>query len=269
MSSISAPGEVTAANCLSFGGTIAGFALGWTSLAADYTVSCVRTLWIPRKSSRTLSAESDLISAFLSFSKQVNFPANSNKAKVFIYTYMGLNAPLIFVEVLGAAAMATFAAKSTWEDAYNNYHLGGLLGAPLIGPMGGFGRFLLVLLALSIVSWSFRPVRRAPKPFPSLSNADDPLCTFLHCISRVQVANNVPNMYSFALTFQAFGKYAQSIPRIFLVILGTGIYVALACAGASSFEDVLDTLLVRFSSSSLSHPFLRLPTMSPAPCAAG
>jgi purine-cytosine permease-like protein len=31
-------GEAEAANVLSFGGTIAGFALGWTSLAADYTV---------------------------------------------------------------------------------------------------------------------------------------------------------------------------------------------------------------------------------------
>lgn len=62
-------------NVLSFGGTvssqpvaldrlaepahaqIAGFALGWTSLAADYTV---------------------------------NFPADSKKWKVFLYTYLGL-----------------------------------------------------------------------------------------------------------------------------------------------------------------------------------
>jgi purine-cytosine permease-like protein len=119
--SMSAPGVFTAANCLSFGGTIAGFALGWTSLAADYTV---------------------------------NFPADSSKVKVFAYTYIGLNLPLIFVEVLGAAMMTTFNAKSTWEAAYESHELGGLLGAPLIGPMGGFGRFLLVLLALSIVSSS-------------------------------------------------------------------------------------------------------------------
>lgn len=32
---MSPPGEGTAAACLSFGATIAGFALGWTSLAAD------------------------------------------------------------------------------------------------------------------------------------------------------------------------------------------------------------------------------------------
>lgn len=50
-------------------------------------------------------------------------------------------------------------------------------------------------------------------------------------------------MYSFALTFQAFGKYAQSIPRIFLVIIGTAIYIVLAIVGASSFESILDNML--------------------------
>lgn len=54
-------------------------------------------------------------------------------------------------------------------------------------------------------------------------------------------------MYSFALTFQAFGKYAQSIPRIFLVIIGTAIYIALAIVGASSFESILDNMLVILS----------------------
>ncbi|KAM0751475.1 hypothetical protein T439DRAFT_211182 [Meredithblackwellia eburnea MCA 4105] len=172
-----ASGPVEAANVLSFGGTVAGFALGWTSLAADYTV---------------------------------NFPADSSSTKVFIYTYIGLNVPLIFVEVLGAAMMTTFTAKTTWGDLYTEYGLGGLLYAPL-SPMGGFGRFLLVLLALSIV------------------------------------ANNIPNMYSFALTFQAFGKYAQAVPRFFLVCVGTVIYIILAIVGASHFEEWLDTLLVILS----------------------
>ena len=48
--------------------------------------------------------------------------------------------------------MSTFGNKTTWADAFDNKGLGGLLGAPLTGPMGGFGRFLLVLRALSIVA---------------------------------------------------------------------------------------------------------------------
>ncbi|KAK4057008.1 Purine-cytosine permease fcy21 [Microbotryomycetes sp. JL221] len=177
-SSISPPGTATAASCLSYGATVAGFALGWTSLAADYTV---------------------------------NFPADSSKVKVFFYTYTGLNVPLIFCETIGALLMHTWTQKTTWEDAYHADEFGGLLGAPLVGPMGGFGKFLLVILAMSIV------------------------------------ANNIPNMYSFALTFQAFGSYAQAIPRMFLVILGTGIYIAVAIAGANSFEQFLDLMLVILS----------------------
>lgn len=85
-------------------------------------------------------------------SDTVNFPADSSKARVFFYTYVGLNLPLIFLQTLGAAMMTTFQNKPTWEQQYHDYELGGLLGAPLVGPMGGFGRFLLVILALSIVA---------------------------------------------------------------------------------------------------------------------
>ncbi|GAA6061008.1 hypothetical protein JCM10212_001064 [Sporobolomyces blumeae] len=171
-------GEAEAASVLSFGGTIAGFALGWTSLAADYTV---------------------------------NFPEDTPDYKVFFSTYFGLNIPLIFLESLGALMMSTFDAKPSWGVAYAGQGLGGLLGAPLIGPMGGFGRFLLVVLAMSIV------------------------------------ANNIPNVYSFALTFQAFGKYFQLIPRFFLCIVCTVIYIILALTGYNSFESWFDALLVLLS----------------------
>ncbi|GAA6049255.1 hypothetical protein JCM3770_005907 [Rhodotorula araucariae] len=171
-------GEGEAASILSFGGTIAGFALGWTSLAADYTV----------------------------YQR-----ADTPDWKVFITTYVGLNIPLIFVESLGALMMSTFGNKPSWGEAKETGGLGGLLAAPLVGPMGGFGRFLLVILALSIV------------------------------------ANNIPNVYSFALTFQAFGKFAQRIPRFFLCIVCTIIYIVLAEAGYNSFESAFDTLLVLLS----------------------
>lgn len=194
-------GAGEAADVLSFAAAISGFGLGWGSLAADYTV---------------------------------NQPAESSTLKTFVWAYLGLNIPLITLEILGAALMSTFEAKTTWGDAYASNGIGGLLGAPL-SAMGGFGDFLLVILALSIVG------------------------------------NNIPNLYSFALSkslplelsvafdagsfasrlaltldsaFQAFGKFAQSIPRMFLVILGTAIYIVLAIVGANHFGTILDTLLV-------------------------
>ncbi|KAI4521130.1 hypothetical protein K525DRAFT_285282 [Schizophyllum commune Loenen D] len=171
-------GQVEAASVLSYGASVAGFALGWTSLAADYSVQ---------------------------------LPEDMATWKVFWSTYWGMNLPMITVEILGAAAMHTFDAKPTWGDAYGAIGVGGLLGAPLTGTMHGFGSFLLVLLALSIV------------------------------------ANNIPNMYSLSVTFQVLGRYAQAIPRVFIVLAGSAVYIALAIVGASYFEEWLDTLLVILS----------------------
>ncbi|GAA5876634.1 hypothetical protein JCM3774_006008 [Rhodotorula dairenensis] len=170
-------GEGEVSSILSFGGTIAGFAFGWTSLAADYTV---------------------------------NLPETTPSWKVFACTYAGLNFPLIFVECLGALMMSTLENKPTWAARYDSGGLGGLLRAGL-SPLGGFGQFLLVVLALSIVT------------------------------------NNIPNVYSFALTVQSFHKSIQRIPRFALCILCTIIYIVLAEAGYNSFEDAFDALLVILS----------------------
>ena len=107
-----------AASVLSFGSSIVGFALGWASLASDYTV---------------------------------NVPESTPSWRLFLYTYAGLNLPLILVESLGAAMMSTIQPGNRYDLAYQEGSVGGLLGEGLIHPIGGFGRFLMVLLALSCV----------------------------------------------------------------------------------------------------------------------
>lgn len=200
---------------LSFGGTIAGFALGWTSLAADYTV---------------------------------NFPVETADWKVFACTYAGLNFPLILIECLGALMMSTFVDKPSWGARYKAGGLGGLLRAGL-SPLGGFGQFLLVILALSIVTnvrsharllllslarhrcvgrvagsapaWGeiLRPITTST---PRLSRSRGPLHE-LFLMLRVPLLQNIPNVYSFALTVQSFHKSIQRVPRFSLCILCTAI----------------------------------------------
>ncbi|KAH8109158.1 permease for cytosine/purines, uracil, thiamine, allantoin-domain-containing protein [Phellopilus nigrolimitatus] len=170
-----ASGPVEAANILSFGAALVGFGIGWSSLAADYTV---------------------------------NLPEDVSGKAVFWLTYAGLNLPCILIECLGAAE-ATI-TRPDWQARYASGGIGGLLAATL-SPAKGFGQFLQVLLALSIVG------------------------------------NNIPNMYSFALTFQVLGRRAQLVPRVFLVLLGTVVYIVLAIVGATHFEAWLDTLLVLLS----------------------
>lgn len=52
--------------------------------------------------------------------------------------------------ILGAAIGGALPAVSAWDEGYRFYEIGGVMAA-MLQPAGGFGKFLLVLLALSIV----------------------------------------------------------------------------------------------------------------------
>jgi purine-cytosine permease-like protein len=114
---------------------------------------------------------------------------------------------LILLEILGAAMMTTFTKNPNFAARYATDSIGGLLGAGL-EPAGGFGRFCLVVLAFAIV------------------------------------ASNILDMYSLALATQALHPWLQAIPRPFIVVLGTIVYVVLAIAGFNHFQTLLDAMLV-------------------------
>lgn len=162
---------------LSFGSTVYGFATGWTSYAADYTVYQ---------------------------------PSNRSRTKVFFATWIGLIIPLLFTEMLGAAVMTATSLNNgdnIYQAGYDASGTGGLLGAVLFPPLGRFGKFCVVILALSII------------------------------------ANNCPNIYSVALTLQVMGRWTMRVPRFFWTLLGTGVYIAIAIPGYSSFEAVLENFM--------------------------
>ncbi|EKG13192.1 Permease cytosine/purines uracil thiamine allantoin [Macrophomina phaseolina MS6] len=162
---------------LSFGVTVYGFATGWASYAADYTVYQ---------------------------------PSTQSRRKVFLSTACGLLFPLLFTEMLGIAVMSATAINggdNRYQAGYDSAGTGGLLAAVLFPPLGGFGKFCLVILALSII------------------------------------ANNCPNIYSIALTVQVFGRWAQAVPRPIWTLLGTGVYIGIAIPGYSHFETVLENFM--------------------------
>jgi purine-cytosine permease-like protein len=114
-------GTAELGNVLSYGSIIYGFATGWTSYAADYTVYQ---------------------------------PATQSRRKVFFWTWLGLIIPLLFTQMLGVAVMSAVSANggaNRYADAYAATHTGGLLGAVLIYHLGKFGSFCIIILALSIV----------------------------------------------------------------------------------------------------------------------
>jgi purine-cytosine permease-like protein len=85
---------------------------------------------------------------------------------------------------------------------------GGDLLAAVAKPLGSFGTFLLVLLALSVV------------------------------------ANNIPNDYSLALSMQVLGRPFRRINRSVWALIGAVTYVLIAVPAASNFNETLTNFLL-------------------------
>jgi NCS1 nucleoside transporter family len=163
------------ASFITFGGAVYGFATGWSSYAADYNV---------------------------------NQPENTRPSRVFWLTFLGVFVPCVLLETLGMAFTTGIANVPAWKAGFGTTgDVGGLLAA-VVSPLGGFGKFLLVLLALSIV------------------------------------ANNIPNDYSLGLSVQVFGKAFQRVKRYIWTLIGAVIYIIIAIIGSQNFAATLQSFLL-------------------------
>lgn len=121
--------------------------------------------------------------------------------------YLGSFISTVLLQILGAALTTTLSQSAIYQAAWNDNGVGGLIGA-ILEPLGGFGKFLLVLLAFGIV------------------------------------ACNVPTSYSVCLSIQSMAKPLQRVPQWVWTIVTTIIYVLLAIFGADHFKDVLQNFLL-------------------------
>ncbi|CAK9439525.1 uncharacterized protein LODBEIA_P36250 [Lodderomyces beijingensis] len=168
-------GQTTAGNVLSFGGTVFGFATGWTTYGSDYTVYQ---------------------------------PRNTNMIKIFTAIFLGIFLPLSATLILGAACATGIKTNPTWDELYTSNSVGGLVyGILVVDSLHGFGQFCCVVLALSTV------------------------------------ANNVPNMYSMALSAQTFWSPLAKIPRVAWTIFGNGATLAICIPAYYYFEDVMENFM--------------------------
>ncbi|KAK2592625.1 Purine-cytosine permease fcy21 [Conoideocrella luteorostrata] len=170
-------GKTEIGKVLSYGSTVFGFGTGYTSLAADYTVYQ---------------------------------PSNRPRRSVFLATWLGILPTLLFTEILGAAVATSLTINggdNPFQQGWNQAGVGGLLGAVLFPSVGAFGRFCLVILALSIV------------------------------------ANNCPNIYSVSLTLMVLGRWTRRVPRFIWTIVCSAVYVGIAIPGYCSFEAVLENFM--------------------------
>ncbi|KAL4068556.1 permease for cytosine/purines, uracil, thiamine, allantoin-domain-containing protein [Scleroderma yunnanense] len=169
-----APEPPSAVTVLSFASVIAGFVITYSAMASDFTM-----YYHPTVSSH----------------------------RIFWYSYLAYVGPIIVLECLGAAAVLAASNVPSWNEGYGTAgNIGGLLNA-MLSPLGGFGKFLTVMLSLSVT------------------------------------ANIACTLYSMCFNFQVLVPSFSKVPRYVFSILGTAISLPLSIAGAHRFYETLTDFL--------------------------
>ena len=136
----------------------------------------------------------------------VLFPENTPDMTVFLLTLLGIWVPTTFVGVAGLLIGNCALKYPPWAEAYEKYGMGGLLWAAF-EPWGGGGKFLLILIFLSLIS------------------------------------NNIINTYSAAFGLQLGGRFFARIPRWMWLIGVFGVCLVCALVGRNAFLTILGNFL--------------------------
>lgn len=155
----------TAVQVLSFGGLVASFMLPWAALASDFS-----TYMHPK----------------------------GPPLRIAFYTFTGLSLPTILLMTLGAAMGGATPNIPAWQRGYDTNAASGVLAA-MLHPAQGFGRFVTVILAFSMLG------------------------------------NLSATMYSITLNLQMFIPPMFRVPRVFFSVIITGIIIGVAVEAAKSF----------------------------------
>lgn len=114
--------------------------------------------------------------------------SDTSSWKIFIYTYLGFFLASLAGNAIGAAFAASAAHNPLWLAGLGDSgaSIGGLISA-ILAPLKGFGRFLVVLVALSTP------------------------------------AASAPTMYSFGTSFMALSPVLAKIPRYCFALVSTAM----------------------------------------------
>ncbi|OBA23879.1 hypothetical protein METBIDRAFT_35864 [Metschnikowia bicuspidata var. bicuspidata NRRL YB-4993] len=134
------------------------------------------------------------------------FPQDTPNVQIFTLTFLGTLLPTTFVAVIAILTGNIAMTYEPWMEAYENLSMGGLLGAAF-EPWGGGGKFLLVLMYLSLV------------------------------------CNTVMTTYSTVFQLQIIAIPLARVPRWLWSCLITVVYLILAIFGRYKFASILGNFL--------------------------
>ncbi len=120
--------------------------------------------------------------------------------------YLGFLLPSVPLLILGAAIGGAVPNVESWNDAYAVSGIGGVM-YEMLTPAGGFGKFILVLIALSVIG------------------------------------NIAISMYSVALNLQMLLPFFAKIHRFVFIVITMAIMIPFAIKAAESWEESLENFL--------------------------
>ncbi|KAH9845689.1 putative purine-cytosine permease (2A39) family protein [Teratosphaeria destructans] len=135
----------------------------------------------------------------------VYYPVRTPRWKVFSVTLAGLVISFAPMFVLGIGLTSGLASHADWSAAYNTSQ--GALVVEAFRPLGGFGSFLSVVLALGLI------------------------------------ANMIAPTYAGGIDFQVLGRLFEKIPRIIWNTVGVIIYAVCAIAGREHLAAIFTNFL--------------------------
>lgn len=134
------------------------------------------------------------------------FPDTTPDYKVFLLTYFGIAVPSNFAAVVGLLAGTISYAYSPWNDAYNQYGIGGVIAASF-EPWGGFGKFVVVVLFLSLM------------------------------------CNTIINTYSAAFQFHLISTKLMVVPRWIWAFFISVVYLVISLVGKEELSTIISNVL--------------------------
>jgi purine-cytosine permease-like protein len=134
-------------------------------------------------------------------------PKNTPRVRIGAYCLFGIALPFSLLMVLGAAIGSSALAIPAWTPAYKSHGMGGVIGFILIERLGGFGKFVLVILALSVLATCSRDV------------------------------------YSISFNLPAVAPILRKVPRAILAIFATAAIIGVAIPASKSFVSSVTAFL--------------------------
>ena len=135
----------------------------------------------------------------------VYYPANTPKWKIFTVTVVGLFFAIVTVDLIGVAIASGIVSTPAWNDAFGVSS--GALIVEALSPIGGFGKFCAVVLALGVIS------------------------------------NAVMGTYSASIDAQIMGRWGQMVPRYVWVVILSAIQLACGLAGRNQLYIIFTNFL--------------------------